>query len=156
MKTYVISDTHFYHKNVIALSSRPFENVYLMNQHMIKQWNDTVKPGDTVIHLGDVSFSNKELTKQIIEQLNGYKILVKGNHDQRSNGWFLDVGFNEVIKGIYQIGNYVLSHRPIEVDPDQINIHGHIHDKELIGFSTHNHINVSVEVTDYKPIKLEV
>jgi calcineurin-like phosphoesterase family protein len=54
------SDTHFWHKNVIAYCSRPYQSLEEMNQDLITRWNARVKPEDTVYHLGDVCFGPKE------------------------------------------------------------------------------------------------
>ena len=49
------SDLHFNHLNILKYEpkSRPFENVAEMNEALIKNWNDRVKPEDTVFVLGD-------------------------------------------------------------------------------------------------------
>ena len=50
------SDTHFDHKNIIRYCNRPFSSIEEMNNFLIKRWNATVGPDDTVFHLGDVTF----------------------------------------------------------------------------------------------------
>lgn len=66
---------------------------------IIQNWNDKVKPDDTVIFLGDFAFCHRackgdtnfhkvpqEVKNKIIEygnRLNGHKIMVMGNHDWR-------------------------------------------------------------------------
>lgn len=148
---YFISDTHFNHKNIIRYCDRPFEDVKEMNETMITYWNKTVKPNDTVYHLGDFSLCNKSSSELIARKLNGKKILIRGNHDKRSDKWFLDIGFNKVCKKL-RIGNYLLSHRPIKnLKVGLINIHGHIHNNE-VQLDTRFHINVSVEIIGYKPM----
>jgi calcineurin-like phosphoesterase family protein len=56
-----------------------------------------VKKRDRVFHLGDVSFFGKVEMNKLLLQLSGKKILIKGNHDNHSNQWYLDVGFAEVL-----------------------------------------------------------
>lgn len=79
-KTWFTSDLHFSHRNVITYCLRPFDNVEDMNAHIIKTWNKTVKPFDTVYVLGDFSL-NPNWSKRIVPLLNGKKVLVAGNHD---------------------------------------------------------------------------
>lgn len=54
MTEYVISDTHFFHRNIIDYCKRPFKSVEEMNSEMIRKWHRRVKPDDIVYHLGDV------------------------------------------------------------------------------------------------------
>lgn len=53
-----------------------------MNEMIIKNWNDVVSPDDTVYHLGDVALGPWVEWDGILTRLNGYKILVVGNHDR--------------------------------------------------------------------------
>ena len=77
---YFTSDNHFWHANVIKYCDRPFESVEIMNEMMIKNWNEVVKPEDTVYCLGDFSLSFRPIEAYSM-RLNGAKYLVPGNHD---------------------------------------------------------------------------
>lgn len=76
-----ISDTHFGHANVIEYSKRPFVNVAQMDDIMIGKWNNCVRPEDEVFMLGDFGLSSVHHLTDILQSLNGSKILIKGNHD---------------------------------------------------------------------------
>ena len=78
------SDTHFGHRNILKFceKTRPFESASEMDAALIRNWNAKVQPNDIVFHLGDFSFGNLTHTKNVLEQLNGRKILIYGNHDQ--------------------------------------------------------------------------
>ena len=77
---YLISDTHFAHKNIMKYENRPFKDLTDMREKLILNWNMLVKPEDTVIHLGDFGMCNKDVASDILSRLNGHKILIKGNH----------------------------------------------------------------------------
>lgn len=78
---YFTSDTHFSHANVIKHSKRPFSSVEEMNEILIQNWNNTVKPQDEVYFLGDFCWKVPQ-AKLIRPRLNGRQIyFIKGNHD---------------------------------------------------------------------------
>lgn len=154
---YHISDTHFYHNNIIRYCNRPFQDTKEMNDYIIKSWNSVVKENDIVYHHGDFALKcGKEMVRNIANQLNGNIILITGNHDKRSRGWFLDCGFVKVYKKPIQVGRYILSHQPLEnVEYGLINIHGHIHNYDK-GLDKDKYINVSCEFVDYKPVWIDI
>jgi len=153
---YFVSDMHFGHSNIIKYENRPFKNIKEMDATIIKNWNSVVKKDDKVFVLGDVSFYDKEKTAEIIYSLNGYKILILGNHDnERSLHWWKSVGFDEVIKyPIIYDDFYILSHEPMYLNENMpyMNIHGHIHN---LKYESKQFFNVSVECIDYTPISFE-
>lgn len=82
MSIFFTADTHFFHKNILKYSNRPFANINEMNETIISNWNNVVGKHDVVYHLGDFMLSNNQGDfYSIFERLNGYIILIKGNHD---------------------------------------------------------------------------
>ena len=149
MKIFIISDTHFHHKNIIEYSNRPFKSVEEMDKEMIKRWNNKVGKEDIVIHLGDFALGSEKEIKELKESLNGTIFLLKGNHDHKI---IRTAGFI-IIKGCLEIGNLIFSHNPLrkeDIPKGFINIHGHIHEKESFAG-----INISVEKNNYEPVELE-
>lgn len=117
---YYTSDTHFCHKKIREFCpDRPGTDTESMNAELVRIWNETVQPNDTVYHLGDFSFGKSEETKQLIRQLNGHKVLVMGNHDRRSAQWYADNGFDRVFidDTLIRLGEWdvVLCHYPFEL-----------------------------------------
>lgn len=149
-KTYVVADTHLGHRK--ACLFRPFPTLEEHDRHVIERWNSVVRKKDTVWHLGDVFFGGKD-NHVILEQLNGYKHLVLGNHDQ----YPLEVyqkHFHKIVAG-YQYDGCILTHIPIH--PNQfyryrLNIHGHTHDKFIDGDDRYK--CVSLEQINYTPVLL--
>ena len=129
---YIWSDLHLGHENIIRYCDRPFADTAAMNKALLYAWRVTVKPGDTIINLGDVSLKqNKEYLSKTIRSLPGYKILIMRNHDRKHPvTWWIETGFNEVCKyPIVYKGKYILPHDIVESVKDSlfINIHGHFH-----------------------------
>ena len=154
-KIWLVSDFHFGHRNVIDYCKRPFKNVTEMNNVLIKNFNKTVDKNDVVYILGDVSFLNTKSTTEIVKHLNGFKYLIKGNHDPKTNAAYRKMGFLEVYdKPIILNNKYILSHEPISnKGPYLINIYGHLHDK-AVNDST-DKFCCCLELIDYKPISLD-
>ena len=83
--SWFISDLHFFHRNIMKFTKRPFESLDEMHENIIEEWNKDVKKGDLVYHLGDLSFLTGKYDQQplydILNRLNGTIIMLKGNHD---------------------------------------------------------------------------
>lgn len=155
-KIFIYSDPHFGHKNVIKYANRPFSSINEMNSQLIKNFNKVVGHDDVVYILGDFSFLNTISTTEILKSLNGYKFLIKGNHDTKTNSAYRKMGFVEVYdKPILLLNKYLLSHEPVEfyIGSSAINIYGHLHDKAEN--NTRYEFCACVEKTDYKPVSLE-
>ena len=155
-RVFLISDTHFYHKNVIIYENRPFSTVDDMNYYLIEKWNSVVNKKDKVFLLGDVGFGNKEMLKEIVRQLKGNITLIAGNHDRpRTIKFWLDVGFKEVYRyPIIYNTHFLLSHEPLQNVPNgYLCVHGHTHSKCL---NSQYYYNVSCEVLNYTPINFNV
>ena len=151
MKTFIYADPHFGHENIIKYTGRPFKDVEEMNITLIKNYNEVVSDDDEVYFLGDVALYD---AAKFVAQLKGKKILILGNHDRRRKiTYWKKAGFKEVYKKPFRLNNkYILSHEPLTDLEDFINIHGHIHEKEM---GEDSYICACVEHTDYKPILLE-
>ena len=114
---WITGDTHFFHKNIIRYTNRPFKNVNEMNYEIVRRWNSVVGEKDIVYHLGDFSFGNKKETSTLMEKLNGRIILVKGNHDRKkSKKWLSDLNFEKIVESIIVVDNFLLSHYPLYIN----------------------------------------
>ena len=162
MKRFLVADTHFGHAGVCKFlrddgtKLRPWDDYEQMDIDMVKLWNDTVDPKDTVYHLGDVVINRRALPT--LSLLNGRKVLIKGNHDIFKLQDY--VKYFDDIRAYYIDDNIIMSHIPIHPDSKgrfQGNIHGHLHYRRVL---LHNgnidpyYYCVSVEHTDFKPIEI--
>lgn len=155
---YFIADTHFGHGNIITYENRPFVNVDVMDNELIKNWNSCVSKRDKIYILGDFSFRSKETTSDIVSKLNGHKILVIGNHDRGRNiKWWYDVGFDEVYKHPIVVNEFLmLSHEPPQYIPPNtpyFYLYGHVHSGEMYKTITKTSCCVSVERWNYTPVE---
>ena len=164
MTTFFTSDTHFFHKNVIPYCERPYAGVEEMNAALVDNWNALVNKDDLVWHLGDVGFAGMTKLGPILDQLNGRKILVRGNHDPdklcQHPSWY--GVYDRYVAATLSSGRQVwLSHYPRgderypERAPPDDHIRvvcGHVHRLWAVKF---NHVNVGVDVRNYAPITEE-
>jgi calcineurin-like phosphoesterase family protein len=162
--TWIISDTHFGHANIVKYCNRPENH----DDIMMSNWSASVNPEDVVLHLGDLVFAKRTDEEMMarIKALPGQKYLIRGNHDKKSDRWYADLGFKVLTRVPVEyewncadrIRMVYFTHRPLPSDllHGAINIHGHIHNN---GYNnedrTKDYRNVSVEVMKYRPTKLQ-
>lgn len=109
------SDQHFFHNNVIMYDNRPFSSISEMNSVLINNWNSIVKSDDVVYVLGDFGFCPIVSIYNLLNSLNGKKILVLGNHDRHQQGQYIKAGFDAVYyELVMKLGQKIirLSHYP--------------------------------------------
>jgi calcineurin-like phosphoesterase family protein len=157
IQTFIIADTHFGHQGVCSFLApngeklRPWDSAEEMDEALVTLWNETVRPMDNVIHLGDVAMSKRHVAT--IGRCHGRKVLVKGNHDKFSLDTFVPLFDN--IHGALERGDFILTHVPVhesEKHRFKGNIHGHLHAVTLDDpwFQC-----VSAEQIGFKPILLD-
>ena len=155
-RRFIYADPHFYHTNIIKYELRPFSSVEEMNETIIKNHNSIIKKKDRVFILGDFALAGKEAIKEICGRLQGYKILIIGNHDKhRGVKAWLELGFDEVYKYPVIVDNFfILSHAPMYVNDSMpyLNIHGHTHGTSM---KSDSFINVSLDVINFTPVNLD-
>ena len=77
--------THFFHNNILHLTDRgkKYNSIEEMNEDFISTINKLVKPTDNLYLLGDVVWGrDRGRYIDTVSQLNGYKIIIYGNHDE--------------------------------------------------------------------------
>lgn len=129
---YYIADTHFYDRKCITYDGRPFLDVSDMNNTMIKNWNSTVTPDDTVYVIGDFSYGMGADIISTAQRLYGHKILIKGNHDNDVNLKYAFEKIYDYYEGNTPDGYVVLSHYPIASFRNMqrggtVHLYGHVH-----------------------------
>lgn len=169
-RTFVYADPHFGHSGVCKFLGRtgeklrPWDDVYKMNEDMIKWYNEVVNDEDRVYILGDVAMNRKGLDSSL-HRLKGRKVLVKGNHDQDKLSYYSKF-FDDIRAYVVKKG-FIMSHIPIHpgsLSRWDINIHGHLHDGSVHYedkydqpdvYKDNRYVCVSVEHTNFRPILLD-
>lgn len=114
-------------------------------ERLATNFNSTIGEHDLLIHLGDIcdpESADYETMKKIISSIPGRKILVRGNHDTEKDPYYIGLGFDDVTD-VLIIHNMIFTHKPIQVAPDELNIHGHLHSEKLVSptINGYRHIN---------------
>jgi calcineurin-like phosphoesterase family protein len=130
---FLYSDPHFGHQGVCRFMRndgvtklRPWDTAEEMDEHLVKVYNERVKPNDKIYFLGDVVINRRHLPT--LARLNGDKVLIRGNHDifrdDEYRTYFRELRAYHVVEGM------IFSHIPLHSDSlgrFGVNVHGHTH-----------------------------
>jgi calcineurin-like phosphoesterase family protein len=132
-KNFYIADWHYNHANCINFDNRPYKNVQEMNAALIANWNKVVTADDTVYVLGDMFWCKMLEAIEVLNKLNGKKVLIKGNHDKCNDDRIRSrfekvVDYLEIKDGDRDV---VLCHYPIPCFKNHFygwyHLYGHVH-----------------------------
>lgn len=184
---YVTSDLHFCHKNILIYEENRLKflgiekDVFYANicgkykqqyldeiiikhdKKLIENYNQIIGKNDLCFIVGDFSLGKAKETENILKQLNGDKILLRGNHDS----FLKDNSFNkDLFLGIYDylevklVGQgVVLSHYPLlhfkkqDYERGNMHLYGHTHTAEI--YKPYHSFHVGVDTNQYKPMSIQ-
>lgn len=109
------SDWHIGHLNSIKFDNRPFRDLDHMHESLVCNFNKQVPKEGLTYFLGDMVTHGTELTRKVISQLNGTKILIVGNHCANYESCY-NAGFHAVMHNAtmyIQNQRVTLSHCPL-------------------------------------------
>lgn len=174
-KIWLISDTHLKHAKVATYCQRPEDFTEKIHNNIMSM----VKPEDTGIHIGDVGIDKEEGPDgfmRLVRKWPGKWTLVRGNHDDKSCGWYMDHGFAFACDATLFRGVWFTHHPWTDPLPKgaNVNVHGHLHNvwdgflskdpSQRDEFSEaymagrlpreYNRL-FAVEYTDYKPVEMD-
>ena len=164
---YFTADQHFYHKNIINSTNRPFSNEDEMNRVLIQNWNNKVSFNDNVYIVGDFTMKGPELASSILYGLKGIKHLIIGNHDGFVNKASFDRSLFASIQDYVEIvcfnTKFVLSHYPMlewnGYYKGSIMLHGHQHNHEDYNLNNRKNglrrYDVGVDANHMTPVSAE-
>lgn len=133
-----------------------------MNETIIKNFNERIKPEDVLFHNGDFCFKGENedgenKSKYWESKFNGKIIHTRGNHDKNNST-------KTIIEGIlikYGGQQIYLVHNPAHFNNNyKINFVGHVHEKWMFS-RIYSHagfvdlINIGVDVWNFRPVTIE-
>ena len=136
---WIATDLHLY--NVENDPRHPFRTQRNLG-NLADNYGSDIQDDDLLIFLGDLydpATGDAEKVSSIIHNIKGTKIMCRGNHDTESKDFYRELGFDAVCD-ILRIHNLIFSHKPVRVNPDELNIHGHLHSEKLSSLG-YQHIN---------------
>lgn len=174
---WLISDTHFGHKNIVKFAQRPESHEVIM----LSNWIDRVREEDQILHLGDVFMGkqgNPDRWAKVVGRLPGEKFLMLGNHDVLDERLYRMAGFEIVEPFTFEMNSgplreirVAVTHEPIgtkfspggfSLEKWDVNVHGHTHGSPMGAnpridghpIEGKGYVNICVEVTDLAPVQL--
>ena len=113
--------------------------------------------GDT--HFGGENIDNidENFIKEILKQLKGKIILIRGNHDIGYEDIYRNLEIQVIDFPILYNNFYLISHEPLYISEGglYVNIFAHVHDNPMYKTVSSRSYCVSVERIDYTPISFE-
>ncbi len=165
------SDLHFGHDGIIQFAGRPFSNSFEMDECLIRNWNHKVPENGLAFVLGDIGFAPAKRIREILGQLNGKKILIRGNHDSNYTDKLLNTFFEEIHDLLYiriqdeltsRYTYIVMSHYPMLDWQSSFRgswqLFGHLHTRNIAEFDTFKtHLfdkqyDVGVDNNQFRPV----
>ena len=141
------ADPHLGHKNIQNFRSFVESSEDNTAQFLAESTKKLHKRSITYF-LGDVAFDDASLA--LIDGLQGKKILVKGNHDDKVSSKAQVEVFDEIY-GLFKYKKFWLSHAPIHPRElrGKVNLHGHVHNCTVrrFGFIDRRYMNLCPDVT---------
>jgi len=152
---WVIADTHFGHDN---LCKEDYDNrAPDFSRKILHGLRMHLKPLDVLIHLGDICIGHDtRWHNDLVIATHGVRrILLRGNHDKKTDAWYMDNGWHFVCDQ-FVLNKYgkrmAFSHEPVEshlLPAGSVNIHGHCHSKGQ-AWEDDEHVLVRMD-HDYSP-----
>lgn len=161
------SDLHLDHKNIIEYCERPFPSIEDMNLTIETGWNNTISNKDIVFILGDFCFGSKLTWRSYLDNFNGVKYFIEGNHDKNTTkDKFVEVTSmrNIMIEGDDEIPEgqrMTLCHYPMlswyQSHRGAWQLYGHVHGAFSrkgadMSRTTPNQLDVGVDVHNFTPL----
>lgn len=164
---YYTADLHFGHEANLGKSARPFLTVDDMEVILVKNWNEVVGKNDTVYILGDFISRSRYSPAHYLDQLNGKKHLIIGNHDIP---WMKSCNLQKYFESVGQFAEtrdggkrIVMSHFPMVEwygsKRGSILLYGHVHNRKenptyQILRSLKHAYNAGVDIQKFEPVPL--
>lgn len=158
-KIYFTSDLHLNHANIMFYCKRPFKNVEEMDNTIIQNFKDTLRSGDVLYILGDLTFKREYAIKffEVLVDMGVECHFIIGNHDL--DGRTIDIikKYCSSVQNIKEIRvggtHIVLSHYPMQAWNKSFHgswqLFGHVHGRMV--FETKQY-DVGVDYNNFKPI----
>ena len=150
-KRWFTSDLHFgdprlnlYGRDLVAKNSDEIDEMIIDN------FNNVISKNDIIYMLGDIAYSPDKIS--LLSRINGEKILIVGNYDEKIPDDVLVKYFREIYPhATITLGaeKIYLNHYPTNCSEEMFNVTGHIHGTWKV---QRNMINVGVDAWHFMPV----
>jgi calcineurin-like phosphoesterase family protein len=168
------SDPHLGHDKEFLYKPRGFSCIEEHDETIIGNWNEMIKPDDTVWVCGDIMMGDDHAAGlEKLKQLNGHIIIKRGNHDTNAKmkryvdleSLDLDMTLMNSWADMVKFGKWMfyVSHHPTIlgdfncIKPGHKNfcLHGHTHSKDRFQFLQYCCYNVALDAHNNRPVHIE-
>lgn len=138
---------------------RGFASAADMDEAIVENWNSTVPKGHTVYVLGDISFAKPGRTIDLLQELHGRLILVRGNHDRHFKDYVYQSRFeswHDFLEQRIDGKQVIMCHYPLAVWRNSHygtwHLHGHSHGSLA---ERGRRLDVGMDVHGLRPVSFE-
>jgi calcineurin-like phosphoesterase family protein len=155
---WLVADWHFGERDLDKMF-RPFNSTEEHTRALIQNHNLRVEPEDVVLCVGDVTSIYAPDCLRLVGELNGIKLLIRGNHDEPHSisdlsKYFVHViGNGEGVEFEYENIPLFATHYPTQGSKDRFNIVGHVHGAWRCQL---NMLNVGVDNFSFAPCHISL
>ena len=150
----VLSDFHFEHTKILTMERGCFDTIEEHDEKVLATFKKALQ-ANIFYFLGDFGLVSGDMFYKIKKMTDKYpckKIMIRGNHDtQLLRQSLVEYKvFDEIHDYPLWVSKRIcLSHHPVAVYGNSLNIHGHLHGSVM---GDENHINANVHMLGYEPL----
>lgn len=157
-----ISDLHLF--DASSLGWRPlFSDVYSYADFIIDNWNRFTNPDEIVFIVGDIGHYCQK-TIEVLQRLNGHKLLILGNHDTSWGNTVFSCGCFVGVYKAFDLESIHIQHIPEPITTSYTwYVHGHHHRYDMPGMykalqlyaADTYRLNCSTDINNHRPCTLQ-
>lgn len=154
--TWIDKDGNTHHRGIIDFERHQFSTIQEHDDYirdLVIEWSTKWAYGSTLYYLGDFGDIDYLFLFDYLRDCGIKVYFMMGNHDKEDDIPEIEAHVDKLYKyPIYLSKKLVISHEPVAVWKDTINISGHLHNMIL---DSPNYFNANIHICGYEPLSLK-